>query len=477
MIRFLSTRSYGVVSAALILSASSVPAEPNPGDGDSLEPLSGNPGRSSSTSHGSDTANEWRSFREDELRQLERRRNDARTYSKFNRSTLSGLAPVASPVTVSTVEFLGPEHQRVCLGIVVDTSGHVLTKASEVATVGDDLYCRFAGGITVTAKVTDMFPPYDLALVKTSATGLRPVSWGLSANNEPGTIVAATGIGDTPLSFGVLSVGVRSLNPGFLGVNLSGEGNGAVVHAVIARSAALAAGIKAGDVIIEVEGEKITDRDHLIAKVKKFSPGDQVQLIVDRNGTQLEMRVMLGSRHAAAIPAFDPNHMMLQKMQVALSKNRSGYPSALQHDLPLNPDECGGPLVNLNGEVVGMNIARAGRIRTLAIPAADIVPLLERAKEGTFSIPDPKALLAQLALAREAVVHAEETLAGAKAAEANLERALDNLKKYRLPEDTAPNPPAEAVASEEKAPASPQESAPDAPPDGDGGIAEPQPIP
>ena len=34
------------------------------------------------------------------------------------------------------------------------------------------------------------------------------------------------------------------------------------------------------------------------------------------------------------------------------------------------PADCGGPLVNLDGKVVGMNIARAGRTESYAIPCA-----------------------------------------------------------------------------------------------------------
>ena len=39
----------------------------------------------------------------------------------------------------------------------------------------------------------------------------------------------------------------------------------------------------------------------------------------------------------------------------------------MQHDSPLMPEQCGGPLVNLRGEVVGLNIARAGRTASYAL--------------------------------------------------------------------------------------------------------------
>jgi serine protease Do len=48
----------------------------------------------------------------------------------------------------------------------------------------------------------------------------------------------------------------------------------------------------------------------------------------------------------------------------------------LQHDTPLFPEQCGGPLLDLEGKVVGINIARQGRISSLAIPTSYLVELL-----------------------------------------------------------------------------------------------------
>ena len=55
---------------------------------------------------------------------------------------------------------------------------------------------------------------------------------------------------------------------------------------------------------------------------------------------------------------------------------------ALQHDSPLQAKQCGGPLVDLTGKVVGINIARSGRVDSLALPAEIISPILEELKTG-----------------------------------------------------------------------------------------------
>ena len=60
-----------------------------------------------------------------------------------------------------------------------------------------------------------------------------------------------------------------------------------------------------------------------------------------------------------------------------LSEKTGGYPDVIQHDIPLPPELCGGPLFNLNGKCIGVNVSRAGRTKTYAIPADEIVELLE----------------------------------------------------------------------------------------------------
>jgi hypothetical protein len=52
-----------------------------------------------------------------------------------------------------------------------------------------------------------------------------------------------------------------------------------------------------------------------------------------------------------------------------LSLRRELFPTVFAHDFSLRPEQCGGPVVDLSGNVVGLNIARADTTRTLAIPA------------------------------------------------------------------------------------------------------------
>ena len=78
-------------------------------------------------------------------------------------------------------------------------------------------------------------------------------------------------------------------------------------------------------------------------------------------------------------------------MGSALSKLKNGFAPVIQHDTVLQSSECGGPLVDLSGKVVGINIARAGRVESYAVPADQVRAMLADLESGKLA---PKTMLA-----------------------------------------------------------------------------------
>lgn len=66
--------------------------------------------------------------------------------------------------------------------------------------------------------------------------------------------------------------------------------------AVTAGSAAKTAGIKENDVILEINGEKITTTKSMATIIQKYNPGDTVTLRVLRNGQEQDISATLGER-------------------------------------------------------------------------------------------------------------------------------------------------------------------------------------
>lgn len=86
---------------------------------------------------------------------------------------------------------------------------------------------------------------------------------------------------------------------GFLGVSLDARddgGSGAVVVEVEVGSPAEHAGLLAGDVVVELDGDAVTGQTALAAAIRAHDPGDRVELAVMRNGIRTLFAVVLGER-------------------------------------------------------------------------------------------------------------------------------------------------------------------------------------
>lgn len=66
--------------------------------------------------------------------------------------------------------------------------------------------------------------------------------------------------------------------------------------AITADSAAEKAGLKEKDIILELNGEKITDKNPLSTIINKFNPGDKITLKILRGGQEQNLEATLGER-------------------------------------------------------------------------------------------------------------------------------------------------------------------------------------
>ncbi|MCD6332495.1 MAG: trypsin-like peptidase domain-containing protein [Bacteroidales bacterium] len=68
---------------------------------------------------------------------------------------------------------------------------------------------------------------------------------------------------------------------------------GSLVTDLVKDGGAQKAGIKIGDVIVKVENRKVVTNADLIERISSFSPGDQVSVTVNRNGSERQFQVTL----------------------------------------------------------------------------------------------------------------------------------------------------------------------------------------
>jgi S1-C subfamily serine protease len=209
-------------------------------------------------------------------------------------------------------------------------------------------------------------------------------------------------------------------------VNLDAAGEGAIkVVGVTPDTPAAKAGLVLDDVIKSVNGEPVRSVSEFIQTIAANRPYQTIKLTIVRGMEEKEVAAVLGRRPPGAGQLAED---VRNTMGGSVSRNRSGYPGALQHDMFLEPNEVGGPVVDLKGHVVGMNIARSGRIECFAIPSAAIERLVSTAGEGTFFHPELDALM--------------EERKGAEAAAERLKKDIEELSQ-RIKEAEGDAPKAE----------------------------------
>jgi len=82
----------------------------------------------------------------------------------------------------------------------------------------------------------------------------------------------------------------------FLGVKYTSDDNGSLVSEVVAGSAAEKAGIKENDVILSINGEKITKDNSTSKIIQKYNAGDKINLRILRDGKEQDLEATLGER-------------------------------------------------------------------------------------------------------------------------------------------------------------------------------------
>jgi serine protease Do len=283
---------------------------------------------------------------------------------------------VVSDARKATVRVLCDGKSTV-LGAVVDAKrGLVVTKASELR---GKLACRTFENDEYEAELLGKDGEHDIALLKLKLgkEKIHAVKWQPSTP-AIGSFLATTSLGEYPLAIGVVSVAPRKIRHqrGFLGVGLGEADDGPRINEVIPKSAAASAGLKTEDVVTHVNGKEVPNPNAMIRLIGKLRPGDEVKLKVKREEKEIDFNIRLGTPEMNGARA--DRFSRMNALGGKLSTRRAGFPSALQHDTVLRPDQCGGPIVDLDGKTVGINIARAGRVNSYAIPADELKKIVNR---------------------------------------------------------------------------------------------------
>ncbi|CAN5721869.1 hypothetical protein BH11VER1_BH11VER1_21090 [soil metagenome] len=279
--------------------------------------------------------------------------------------TLKAIADLQSKVTSSSVQ-LGRERDKTLAGIIVSPDGYILTQASDTESL-NPMHVFLPDGSNVEARSVTRDEKLDLLLVKIERTGLQAVAWGESLSLKAGQWLTSLTNRGRDVRLGVVSASRRSIpNSGaVLGVRFNADDDdaGVLIEEVAEDGPATKAGLRAEDLIVAVNGKKVSHNKDVSNIIATFHPGDLVKVRYQRKGKETECEVRLASKSKVLMNWTGDdfgNH--------GTSLRTDNFPEVLQHDLPLNPSDMGGAVYDLQGRAVGLNISRVDRVTNYALP-------------------------------------------------------------------------------------------------------------
>lgn len=285
---------------------------------------------------------------------------------------LTALEDAVDDTTVQVFSQEAAEQKVASLGTVVDSAGQILGKSSRVGESPTVVDCR---GQSLIARVLARDPDNDLVLL--SVSGELPASIDLdsSADAAVGALLLSPRPHDT---LGLVSVvGSRPFrspkqpSAGFLGVMLELRENRVAIRETT-EGPARKAGLKPNDIVLKIGDKSIQTVPQMIATIQSYEPGEVVRLMIQRGEQEQDFDITLdrrpdGSRgHVADLFAGGP------------SLRKTGFESVFCHDAHAEPQECGGPVFDLSGKFVGINVARFSRTRSYALPAQVVRDAVQR---------------------------------------------------------------------------------------------------
>ena len=273
----------------------------------------------------------------------------------------------------SAVEFMR-DGERACLGTIVRARGWVVTKASET---DGRMKCRLADGTVNDVERKFIDSGLDIALFLVNRSDLKPVDLNAKIQLSVGQwFITPRGGSNEPVVVGILSRPAFAApgEPGELGVQIRSTARGLVLTRVFSGSAAQKADLRIGDGLVRVAGRRVLNRDSLEQALAARQPGDRLTVEVLRDGIPIRRMTRLQRPVSRRFGGEE----LERPAAVGFSPRRTGFSQVLAHDTQLDPHDCGGPVVDIKGRVVGINIARANRTAAYALPASVVSEAVRR---------------------------------------------------------------------------------------------------
>ncbi len=257
------------------------------------------------------------------------------------------FVPTLEDVSRATV-LIKINGKRNRLGCVVHPSGYVATKAGGLT---GEVTCLFSDGAEISADFAAEDSVRRIALLKLNSRPQYVAHLSTVVDPIVGSLLSVAQSSPEPLAIGVVSSAPRIMRESFLAVlNLNSD---LTVISVAGDSSIQLAGIRPGDQITSMSGNFVNSKSELREQVIAHPIGDPL--------------------HVAFLRLDDTG----KEETVSIELNPFGYHGVFLHDAAVGDSHLGGPVVGIDGNVIGINVERFHHISMGAVPIAAVHELLK----------------------------------------------------------------------------------------------------
>ena len=324
---------------------------------------------------------------------------DSSSTKKFGRDSLEvqqAVAEVVAKIKPSIVRLVAGtpnENQVELLGTIVSDSGLVVAKESDLtlpmkAKIGEEwVEVELVGSgqksdlalLRLMPKADMKFVPIqevanliDNDLVGQLILSVTKSSEDARLKTSLGTIMVAPQAFDQTVARQQVDLGlVLDSVKGKLGQSFKPTSLG--IARVYPESLAAKAGFRNGDRLVSIDGRDVVDKAELRRILSTLAGGQKVRFSILRQGELRSFRAVLPS----------PLPLVWDRWGGGpFSGRRFGFGTVIAHDSVIDPSDCGAPVVDLAGNFIGINISRAMRTTTYAVPAKEVQRLVDKYQES-----------------------------------------------------------------------------------------------
>lgn len=307
-----------------------------------------------------------------------------RIYYKNIHSVETMTVDYESKFALHTVELINTLGKQVALGLLVKSPGHLTTKTlivSKSSEIPNDVYALLPDATKRKLKVEYRDEARDLVLLSSSKEweGSLEIS-SITSDTVNSSQIGMFLLSPNPRDGGEFSVlgssefGIPgTYNIGYFGAGIWPKDGHIKVKMIENGSPANKAGLLAGDQLVSINKVVVNEPQDFINVIRSGRPGDTVHIAVERAGTEKTFAVVLSK-----LPE-PPSWHAADQFKDGKSDRRDGFERVFAHDGKLKPSVCGGPVFNLDGVFMGINIARVSRTSSVTIPSSEVKSFLEEA--------------------------------------------------------------------------------------------------